>query len=79
MLMAGEPGCQEEEEMDLGEQLSVTRWLLTPDLLLITYSFLESGCLSHGAPAYHLLQILMNTVLSLPIHVLQIPLVYFSH
>ena len=68
-----------KEEMGLGQQLSVTRWLLTPDLLLITYSFLESGCLSHGAPAYHLLQILMNMVLSLPIHVLQIPLVYFSH
>lgn len=68
-----------KEEMGLGQQLSVTRWLLTPDLLLITYSFLESGCLSHGVPAYHLLQILMNMVLSLPIHVLQIPLVYFSH
>ena len=68
-----------KEEMGLGQQLSVTRWLLTPDLLLITYRFLESGCLSHGAPAYHLLQILMNMVLSLPIHVLQIPLVYFSH
>lgn len=68
-----------KEEMDLGQQLSVTRWLLTPDLLLITYSFLESGCPSHGAPAYRLLQILMNMVLSLPIHVFQIPLVYFSH